>query len=146
MTTDRRMRASDQDRASAAELLSEAYAIGRLTRDELDERATAAYSAKTWGDLRDVIADLPAPAAGAGFPSGVMTAHSGPRKAGRRVVGQTAWTFALLLAFGLAGMVIPGAAWVTAITIPAALMLPFTLGISRHYSALAETRRRRRCR
>ena len=32
MTANRVIRASDQDRDSAAELLSEAYAVGRLTR------------------------------------------------------------------------------------------------------------------
>lgn len=48
MTTDRWMRASDQDRESAAEMLREAYAVGRLAREEFDERSDAAYSARTW--------------------------------------------------------------------------------------------------
>ena len=39
------IRASDQGRENAAALLSEAYAVGRLGREELDERAAAAYSA-----------------------------------------------------------------------------------------------------
>ena len=47
MTADRVIRASDQDRDSAAQLLSEAYAVGRLSCEELDDRVTAAYSAKT---------------------------------------------------------------------------------------------------
>lgn len=59
MATDRGMRASDQDRESAAQFLSEAYAVGRLSREELDERAAAVYSATTWGELRDLTADLP---------------------------------------------------------------------------------------
>jgi Domain of unknown function (DUF1707) len=50
MAPDRRIRASDQDRESTAELLSEAYAVGRLSREEFDERVTAAYSAKTCGN------------------------------------------------------------------------------------------------
>jgi len=49
---------SDQDRENAVELLIEAYAVGRLSREELDERAIAAYSATTWGELRDLTADL----------------------------------------------------------------------------------------
>jgi len=51
MAAERSIRASDQDRESAAESLSEAYAVGRLSREELHERAAAAYSAKTWGEL-----------------------------------------------------------------------------------------------
>jgi len=35
---------------------------GRLTTEELDERVTAALNARTAGDLRRVMADLPSPA------------------------------------------------------------------------------------
>ncbi len=69
MAAERWMRASDQERDSAAELLSEAYAVGRLSREELDERVAAAYSAKTYGELRDLTADLPLPAARTCLPS-----------------------------------------------------------------------------
>jgi hypothetical protein len=41
--------------------LRDHYAEGRLTRDELDERIAAALNAKTFGDLRRVLADLPEP-------------------------------------------------------------------------------------
>ena len=54
------LRISDADRESAVELLSEQYAVGRLTRDEFDERSDAVWSAKTQGDLAPVFADLPA--------------------------------------------------------------------------------------
>ena len=67
------LRISDADREAAVELLSEQYAVGRLTRDEFDERSDAVWSAKTQGDLAPVFADLPAgspsraqPRAGAG--------------------------------------------------------------------------------
>ena len=62
MAADRRMRASDQDREGTAVLLSEAYAVGRLSRQELDERVSAAYLATTCGELRDLTADLSPPA------------------------------------------------------------------------------------
>ena len=39
--------------------LREHYADGRLTSEELDERVTAALSAKTFGDLRRIMVDLP---------------------------------------------------------------------------------------
>jgi hypothetical protein len=54
-----RMRISDSDRESAAARLRDHYAEGRLTAEELDERITAAFNARTVGDLRRVMADLP---------------------------------------------------------------------------------------
>jgi hypothetical protein len=58
---DEHIRASDADRERVIERLREHYAAGRLTSDELDERITAALSAKTVGDLRPVLTDLPEP-------------------------------------------------------------------------------------
>jgi hypothetical protein len=55
------IRASDADRERIAARLREHFAEGRLTREELDERIAAALSAKTYGDLRRVMADLPEP-------------------------------------------------------------------------------------
>ena len=60
MTTDGGMRASDHDREGTVEVLREAYTAGRLDLDEFDQRTTTAYAAKTWGDLRELTADLPA--------------------------------------------------------------------------------------
>ncbi len=53
------LRLSDADRESAVDLLSEQYALGRLTREEFDERSDAVWSAKTQGDLAPIFADLP---------------------------------------------------------------------------------------
>lgn len=58
---DDRIRASDADRERVTERLRDHYAEGRLTRGELDERIAAALSAKTFGELRRVLADLPEP-------------------------------------------------------------------------------------
>jgi Domain of unknown function (DUF1707) len=58
------LRASDRDRAVVTDVLAEAYADGRLTREEYDERAAAAIGAKTLGDLPPLLADL-APTEGA---------------------------------------------------------------------------------
>jgi hypothetical protein len=54
-------RVLDADRDRAAALLRDHFAAGRLTAGELDERLTAALRAKTFGDLRPVLADLPDP-------------------------------------------------------------------------------------
>ncbi len=53
------LRISDADRESAVDLLSEQYALGRLTREEFDERSDAVWSAKTQGDLAPIFVDLP---------------------------------------------------------------------------------------
>jgi uncharacterized membrane protein len=63
-----RFRVSDADRDRAAALLRDHYAEGRLSTDELDERLTAALNAKTSGELRRVLADLP----GAGPDRGTL--------------------------------------------------------------------------
>jgi hypothetical protein len=66
------LRISDTDRDRAAEVLREAHAHGRITVDELDERLTSVYAAKTEADLVPVTRDLPAtrgPAATAMAPA-----------------------------------------------------------------------------
>jgi len=59
---DDRMRVSDADRDHVTARLRDHFAQGRLTPDELDERLSAALGAKTVGDLRHIMADLPEPA------------------------------------------------------------------------------------
>ena len=59
------MLASDADRDTAVGLLSAALAEGRLTADEHDQRLSASHAARTWQQLRQLTADLPAPAAAA---------------------------------------------------------------------------------
>jgi len=58
---DRRLalRASDADRDHVAKLLGEALAEGRLDADEHAERIEQVYAAKTLGELRPLVADLP---------------------------------------------------------------------------------------
>jgi hypothetical protein len=51
--------ASDADRDTAVDVLSEAFAEGRLTADEHGERAQAACGARTWAELARLTADLP---------------------------------------------------------------------------------------
>jgi DNA-binding PadR family transcriptional regulator len=58
---DDHIRVSDGDRERATARLCDHFAEGRLTREELDERITAALDARTTGDLRRVTADLPGP-------------------------------------------------------------------------------------
>jgi DUF1707 SHOCT-like domain len=55
------IRISDADREQVTTRLREHFAEGRLTSEELDERITATLNAKTFGDLRGILADLPEP-------------------------------------------------------------------------------------
>jgi len=66
------LRASDADRQRVADVLSDAYADGRLSMDEFNERNNTVWASKTLGELVPITADLGgAPAtvvAGAGRP------------------------------------------------------------------------------
>jgi Domain of unknown function (DUF1707) len=54
------LRAADADREHVAERLRHATAEGRLAAEELEERLGLALSARTYGELDAVVADLPA--------------------------------------------------------------------------------------
>ena len=56
-----RLRASDRDRDVVNDVLGTAYADGRLTPDELDERSDRVVRAKTLGELPPILDDLVAP-------------------------------------------------------------------------------------
>lgn len=53
------MRVSDAEREAAAAGLREHFASGRLDQEELDQRLSAAFAAKTRGDLGALFTDLP---------------------------------------------------------------------------------------
>ena len=54
------LRASHEDRDRIVELLRVSAGDGRLSIDELDERVEAALTARTYGELEGLVADLPA--------------------------------------------------------------------------------------
>jgi hypothetical protein len=102
---DDRIRASDADRDRVAARLRDHFAEGRLTQEELDERISAALSAKTFGDLRDVMADLPQPVPARAAPN--------PQWAGppRIVYRHGPPILPLVLFVLLAAVIIPGGGW-----------------------------------
>jgi hypothetical protein len=55
----RQLRVSNTDRERVATRLQRASADGRLELDELDQRLSAAYAAKTYADLEPLTRDLP---------------------------------------------------------------------------------------
>lgn len=98
MAADDAIRASDADREDVVTILGEAYAAGRLTLAEFDQRTSAAFAARTWGELRELTRDLPgeppfaeAPPAPAALPAGpARPAGSVPGEADRQAERQAA--------------------------------------------------------
>ena len=64
------MRASDADRDAVVSDLGEHFQAGRLTAAELDERTGRALAARTWGELGELLADIPAARPAAAQSSG----------------------------------------------------------------------------
>ena len=73
------LRAADADRAAVATVLGEHMAAGRLTLDEYDERLTRAYAARTYGELDELTADLPATRRPDRRPHGAPAPHEPTR-------------------------------------------------------------------
>jgi hypothetical protein len=126
MNTYRRMRASDQDRERAAHVLSEAYVVGRLTQDELEERCAAAYAAGTWGELDDLTADLPVVCEEVSVRSDTVLRRGLPRPDEWRPFWPVL-AFALVLGAILASLAQSAVAWTAAVLIPLTLLLPLAL-------------------
>ena len=69
------LRASHDDRDRVVELLRVSAGDGRLTAEELDERLERAMTARTYGELARLVADLPAQGS-APVPAPVATARA----------------------------------------------------------------------
>jgi len=72
------VRASHADREQAIEALKAAFVHGRLTKDELDERAGLALAARTCADLAAVTADIPPVPAASGPTRPLVPARRRP--------------------------------------------------------------------
>ncbi len=59
------LRASHADREQVIDVLKAAFVQGRLTKDEFDLRVSQAFAARTYAELADVTADIPAGPIGA---------------------------------------------------------------------------------
>jgi DUF1707 SHOCT-like domain len=75
------MKASDADRDAVLSDLSEHFQAGRLTAEEFDERAGRALAARTWGELKDLLRDLPTTLPGPRVPAAASSAARPERRA-----------------------------------------------------------------
>jgi len=78
MPTDDVIRASDADREHAVGMLRDGFAAGRLTLDEFHERTTAAFTSRTWGELRELTKDLPTAGQREFLPPGPVAPRPAP--------------------------------------------------------------------
>jgi len=106
---DDQIRVSDADRERVTTRLRDHFAEGRLTHGELDERVSAALSAKTFGDLRPLMADLPGPVPAP--PAARRPPRAGPPRRGYR---RRPRVLPLILVALLVALVVPGGGWVIA--------------------------------
>ena len=100
------VRIGDVERDRAISALSDHFAAGRLSREELDERVDQAMQARFDADLRPLFADLPRPEPTApirpvpAYPSGVAVAFA-----------TLFWLLPMLLVVGVLAAVLAGAPW-----------------------------------
>jgi hypothetical protein len=101
------IRVSDADRDAVTAQLRDHFAAGRITSGELDERLSAALNAKTFGDLRRIMADLPGP-----VPAPVSAARPPLRATPAWGVRRHHPPFPPLILLALpAALLIPGTGW-----------------------------------
>jgi hypothetical protein len=137
---DDRIRISDADRERVTARLREHFAEGRLTSEELEERITAALSAKTFGDLRRIMADLPDPALvpPPSMPSAPWVGRS----------GALAWRGPRILPLAIialvAALVIPGVGWVFLAVFKVMLLLWLVAALAGIFAAVRFRRHVRR--
>ena len=118
------LRAADRDRDVVRDAISEAYADGRLSREEMDTRLTQVQEAKLLGDLLPIVADLmpsrdPAPRQ--------SLAHAGPSEIDRLALAR----YREQRRRALAGMLVPSliclTIWVWSMISTGGLAFPWPL-------------------
>jgi len=112
------IRVSDADRDRVTAQLRDHFAAGRITTDELDERLSAALHAKTFGDLRRIMADLPGP-----VPALNRTVSPPLRTSPAWAVRRRPPFPPLILVALLAALLVPGTGWVLAAFVNLILVL-----------------------
>ncbi len=99
------MRASDADRDAVVSDLSEHFQAGRLTKAEFDERTGQALTARTWGELRELLADLPGTRPAAQIPAASSPSAQplpSPRRGTPQILAPLTGLVAVALVLGVA--------------------------------------------
>lgn len=110
------LRASDADREQVTKRLQQASTEGRLAAEELEQRVERALSARTYGELETVLADLPA--AGRAFGErgrGQLVRVVSPRRALLIAIAvPVALAITVAVVFAITGVVAAWALWALA--------------------------------
>lgn len=125
MPADDMIRASDGDREHTLAVLRAGYTAGRLTLAEFDDRITAAFTSRTWGELRRLTWDLPPWPGAAGSPRGTRAGSAQAGAADDQAPLAPRATPVLLLALYWLGLSL--AAHAADVLIPAVLVLLMVL-------------------
>ena len=112
------MKASDADRDAVLSDLSEHFQAGRLTAGEFEDRTGRALAARTWGELRGLMQDLPTSPAGPRVPATTATGAPPQRPLGRTVLVP----IAVLAGIGIAVAISAGTAHVLWLLLPVLLI------------------------
>ena len=130
-----RLRASHADREQVIDVLKAAFVQGRLTKGEFDLRVGQAFASRTYADLADVIADIPA---------GLIGAQ--PRRSAWAPAGKAAaWgAFGIILPALFSVAIIPGPTTVRAATTTTVVIYLFfwVFGVSMMLAARVPKRSR----
>ena len=106
------LRAADADRAAVADVLGAHMSAGRLSVAEYDERLARAYASRTYGELDQLTADLPAP-----VPAPATAAAAEPAAGGAHSAQPSpAWTHGMSACGSWAGGSSLRAAWASWLT------------------------------
>ena len=97
---DAQVRIGDVEREKALAALGEHFAAGRLSKDEFDERSSAAWSAKTAADLAPLFSDLPSLT-----PAPPARSRRPAQRQAWRVGFGLWWVFVFLMLLAMAGQV-----------------------------------------
>jgi hypothetical protein len=135
------LKASDADREQIAEQLRNAAAEGRLLAEELEHRIGVALSARTYGELDGVVADLPRDRM-------VRKArHRTPIKLRPVTALALVVLFPVALAIAAAAMVAVVAllmAWAVVVTLAGVLLGPRARALGSPWAVACRVQRRRR--
>ena len=101
------VRIGDAERDRAISTLSDHFAAGRLSREELDERVDQAMQARFDADLRPLFADLPRPE-----PTAAVRPAPAYPPALAMAFATLFWLIPLLLILGLIAAVMTGTPWI----------------------------------
>jgi hypothetical protein len=97
--------ASTADRERAVDVLRAAFAEGRLTQDEFNDRMAQAYASRTYGELGELTGDLPVGPLGT-LPAGdAQPSAATPRPDSRPVASTAGLVLTALVVFTLAALI-----------------------------------------